>query len=235
MKIAIFSSDKKINTIIKKAISEYSLRKMMTIDIRIFTELNSFLSSACEFDLMFVDDGLSGRTTIETSRIIRARHPSGAIVLISNDTEKVYDAFLVKAFRFLVKPIEESSVTECLDAYRKENYSYKMVVAKVQGVFRTFSTEEIIYIEADGKITTVYCDSTGIVTTTPYNQITQQLPEEYFILPHRSFAVNMMHIREFDQANITLDNNVVIPLSRRRKMDFYIKFNEFTRSHNFLN
>lgn len=235
MKIAIFSSDKKINTIIKKAISEYSLRKMMTIDIRIFTELNSFLSSACEFDLMFVDDGLSGRTTIETSRIIRARHPSGAIVLISNDTEKVYDAFLVKAFRFLVKPIEESSVTECLDAYRKENYSYKMVVAKVQGVFRTFSTEEIIYIEADGKVTTVYCDSTGIVTTTPYNQITQQLPEEYFILPHRSFAVNMMHIREFDQANITLDNNVVIPLSRRRKMDFYIKFNEFTRSHNFLN
>lgn len=235
MKIAIFSSDKKINTITKKAISEYSLRKMMTIDIRIFTELNSFLSSACEFDLMFVDDGLSGRTTIETSRIIRARHPSGAIVLISNDTEKVYDAFLVKAFRFLVKPIEESSVTECLDAYRKENYSYKMVVAKVQGVFRTFSTEEIIYIEADGKITTVYCDSTGIVTTTPYNQITQQLPEEYFILPHRSFAVNMMHIREFDQANITLDNNVVIPLSRRRKMDFYIKFNEFTRSHNFLN
>lgn len=235
MKIAIFSSDKKINTIIKKAVSEYSLRKMMTLDIRIFTELNSFLSSACEFDLMFVDDGLSGRTTIETSRIIRARHPSGAIVLISNDTEKVYDAFLVKAFRFLVKPIEESSVTECLDAYRKENYSYKMVVAKVQGVFRTFSTEEIIYIEADGKITTVYCDSTGIVTTTPYNQITQQLPEEYFILPHRSFAVNMMHIREFDQANITLDNNVVIPLSRRRKMDFYIKFNEFTRSHNFLN
>lgn len=235
MKIAIFSSEKKINTIIRRAASEYSLRKMMVLDIRTFTELRTFLNDVFEFDLIFVDDGFEGRTTIETAKIIRARHPSGAVVVISDDTEKVYDAFLVKAFRFLVKPIEESSVTECLDAYRKENYSYKMVVAKVQGVFRTFSTEEIIYIEADGKITTIYCDTSGIVTTTPYIQISQQLPEEYFITPHRSFAVNMMHIREFDQNQLILDNNVAIPLSRRRKMDFFIKFNEFTRSHHFLN
>lgn len=235
MKIAIFSSEKKIDSTIRRAASEYSLRKMMTLEIKTFSELNSFLNSVYEFDLIFVDDGFEGRTTIETSRIIRARHPSGAVVVISDDTEKVYDAFLVKAFRFLVKPVEESSITECLEAYRRENYSYKMVVAKVNGVFRTFSTEEIIYIEADGKITIIYCDSSGITTTTPYIQISQQLPEEYFIMPHRSFAVNMMHIREFDQNQITLDNNVTIPLSRRRKMDFYIKFNEFTRSHNFLN
>ena len=201
-------------------------------------------------NLVIIDDSIVRGTTLKESilRILDRLHPKKIVVVSSAPQIRYPDYYGIDmarleefcVFRAAIQLLKERKMEDLIEQTYE---ACKAELAKpkeeqinpVRSIYKPFSTEEIIYIEADGKITTIYCDTSGIVTTTPYIQISQQLPEEYFITPHRSFAVNMMHIREFDQNQLILDNNVAIPLSRRRKMDFFIKFNEFTRSHNFLN
>ena len=233
MRAAILSNDENLISLLKNYTDEYAIRKFIIIETSVFRNLKMFLNSHMEFDIIIVDNFPGKRSSTETAKLVRVKHPYSALILLSSNPDNVYEAFAVKAHRFFLKPISKDMICEAIEAFRKDQCSYKFIVAKIGNSFRAFSTGEIMYIAAEGKSTMIYTKREALQTSTPYHQILSQLPEEYFFKCHRSFTVNMGHIREFSFEYIYLTDNTVLPLSRRRKMDFCIKFNEFVKSHTF--
>ncbi|MBR5991584.1 MAG: LytTR family transcriptional regulator, partial [Clostridia bacterium] len=86
----------------------------------------------------------------------------------------------------------------------------------------TITTGEIIYVVSLNRETAVVTKSGVIPTTVPLFQITAQLPEEYFFTCHRSYTVNMMHIRKVASGlgSMKMSNSDIVPISRRRKKEF---------------
>ncbi len=231
MKIAILSTEKKTLNPLYKAVADYSLKKLFVSRIEVFTDVNKFLNSSEDFDILFIDDSSRVQNVLNLIRQIRNEKPMLTIVLISDNRESVYDAFPLKVYRFILKPFSDIAITEALDSYRRDCLATRSIIVKVDKKYITYLLRDIYYIDADNRNGRINTRSETIQTGTYFPSIEEQLPSEFFFTCHRSISVNMMYVREFSAQQIILQNGVILPLSKRRKMDFFLAYNDFVKGH----
>lgn len=234
MKIGILSTDRPMTQSLCKTVEAYRQRKFIDIDAVVFSSIGEYFSSGQDCDVYIINDNFDRHSSLETARLVRTKDAKTALVLIAKNPDKVYDAFKVKAHRFLVQPVTESMLFEALDAFRKDQFTARGIILKVEALYCTFHAEEVLYLEANGKQSCLHTRSKTVQATTPFSQVSLQLPGEYYYPVHRSFIVNMCHVRAFDPEHLLLDNGDSVPLSRRRKVDFFIQYSKFVSGHNFL-
>jgi two-component system LytT family response regulator len=77
---------------------------------------------------------------------------------------------------------------------------------------------EIIYLKSDSNYTYVYMENGKhqFLSKTLKN-LEACLPESIFLRIHQSYVVNTMYIRTLNQNYITLTNDKILPVSRRKK------------------
>ncbi|NLL63631.1 MAG: response regulator transcription factor [Ruminococcaceae bacterium] len=213
-------------------LSDYSIKNLIHIDITLIKRLKSFHDAYFnkDFDILLIDDN-ERMSSVEIARQLREIYKAGSLILISQNIRNACEAFTVNAFRFLPKPIDKEDLFSALDAYRKEEFSFKRLIIKVANGFMSFPINEIVYIEVSGKTAFVHTFNNVIESPTPLKQIVEQLPEEFFFLTHRSFVVNFMYIRSFSALDVTMINGDSVQLSRRRKIDFFVAYTNFAKSH----
>ena len=88
---------------------------------------------------------------------------------------------------------------------------------------------EILYIEAQSPYL-------NIVTTDPQKEIcirrslsdiVNEMDKSLFIQCHRSYIVNIMHIRAIVRTQVVLSDNTMLPLSKRHMTDIYKAFDDY--------
>lgn len=172
-----------------------------------------------EVDLFFIDIQFPGELNgIDLARKIRETHHDVTIVFCTNYGEYVYEGYTVNALRFLKKPIVEDDVFFCC------NYVYNRLTIRNSNSLTIFSSgkryalryAEIRFLEI--KAHNLYLSTT--IRSTPFKINTQlsdimaELPKNLFVLCHRSYAVNVAHIRMITRTECQLLNNESIPISR---------------------
>lgn len=233
MKVFILSHDAKTIRFLKNTILTYSQQKYVEIDVSVFQNMREYLLCYETPELIFIDDNFDMKSSIETAKLVRSKDAKAAAVLLSSSAERVFEAFSVRAHRFLMKPITQSDIFDAIDAFRKELLTYRIIIVKIDDAFRIFRSEEIFALIADGKHTKIMTREEVVDVVTTFTQIESQLPEEYFYKCHRAYVVNMQHIARFDQEQIELENHASVPVSRRRKLDFFLRYSEFVKGHTF--
>lgn len=233
MNIFILSSDDKTIRFLKQALGTYEKHKYFQITITVYRSVKTYFTATEKPDMFFIDDGLEHRTCVETARLVRSRDSKASVVLLSNNSERVFDAFPVKPHRYFLKPLTQSEVFEALDAYRKDFITYRIIIVKIDDTFRVFSSEEIIAVVGEGSKTNLMTKTETLELQTPFSQVESQLPEEYFYKPHRAYIINMKHIANFTPEELVMVNKAAIPISRRKKLDFFVRYSEFVKGHTF--
>lgn len=233
MNICVLSTDERSINTISKVVSDYSLRKLFDVNLKIFKSLNNFLNSPTIFDILFVDDCSQRFTSFLLAKQIRAIKPRLPIVILSSNFNDVSEAFKIRAYRFLIKPFSEDKIIEALNSCRRDMLSSNHLIIKIDSKFCSFALDEIYYIRTEQKVSTVSTLNGMVKTFTSFPKIYEQIPSEFFFVCHRCIAVNMRFIREFTATEIILMNGEKLPLSKRRKMDFYMAYNDFIKSHTF--
>lgn len=233
MIIYLLSNDPRTIRFINRVVSAYGEQKYLEVETRVFRSMKDYLMNYEDPDVIIVDDNFEMRPSVENGKVARAKDGKAALILLSINAERVFDAFDIKAHRFLMKPLTQKDVFDALDAYRKDLFSYRIIIVKVEEGFRVFSSEEIFAVVAVGKKAQILTREEQVDTVTNYMQVESQLPEEYFYKCHRSYIVNMKHIAVFDTETVTLTNDAVVPISRRKKTDFFLRYSEFVKGHTF--
>ncbi len=233
MNIYILSSDPRTARFLTRVVTTYGQQKYVEIETRVFRHMKDYLMSFEDADVIFIDDNFEMRPSVENGKIVRTKDAKAALILLSVNAERVFDAFGIKAHRFLMKPITQADVFDALDSYRKDLFSYRIIIVKVESGFQVFSSEEILAVTALGKRAQIMTMTDRIDTLTGYMQVETQLPEEYFYKCHRSYIVNMKHIATIEAEEMVLVNDAVIPVSRRKKTDFLLRYSEFVKGHTF--
>lgn len=231
MKIGIISTEKKTVSALYKVITNYSMKKLFVSQIDIFSDANKFLKSPDDFDILFLDDTPKIQNILNAAKEIRTLKPSLTIILLSTNRDYVYEAFPLKIYRFIIKPFSEAIIYEALDAYRRDRLANGYIIVRVGKKYTTFFIQDIFYIDGYNRNCTIHTRNDAIATNTYFPSIEEQLPKEFFFTCYRSISVNMMYVREFSATQIVLHNGVTLPLSKRRKMDFYVVYNEFVKGH----
>lgn len=233
MKIYILSNEPKTVRFLTGAIKTYGEQKYVEVETKVFRRMRDYLQEFDKPDLIVIDDNFEMKPSVENARVVRTRDGKAAIVLLSSNPERVFEAFSVRAHRFLTKPVTQSDIFDALDAYRKELFADRVIIVKVENAFRVFTSEDIYAVIADVNHTTIMTKNEMVETLTKFIRIETQLPEEYFYKCHRSYIVNMKHVAKFTSEQIEMTNHAIIPISRRKRLDFHLTYSAFVKGHTF--
>ena len=181
----------------------------------------------------FLDILMTGLNGIELARQIRNFDSTADIIFLSSSTEYALESYEVKAFNYLLKPLNEEKILLTLkDIYRKKDRKpLKSLQVKENGITKLIPHNSICYIESRrNKLFIFLHTNEHIETYCTMNEMEALLSHEpSFIRVHRSFLINMYHIREFSTNKIRLQNLYYVPISKNyqaRTKDAYFEFTQ---------
>lgn len=206
LKVAVCDDEKIFHREISGLVRRYMRARNIEIYTDFYENVEELLCSQKKYDIIFLDYQMEGINGIETAEKLRKTNLDSIIIFISAYPAVALDAYEVKTFRFLVKPIDESKFFKALDDYIKSiDYDDLLLLHTHDGDYK-IKLSEIIYLEADGKYTTVRTKDKTLRIHINLKQLEIKLPTSNFIRCSKSYVVGFSHISNHNSTEIFFDN-----------------------------
>lgn len=230
LRIAVCEDEK----VIRESIAEKICIRYPKAQIEQYEMGEQLLREVEGVDIVFLDIHLEDMNGLEVAKRIREKNHHISIIFITAYEQYVYDAFDVRAFQFLVKPIDsvkfykvlQSAVDNIQIKDRKEEpftilkkghstykiYHHQIYYAEVLGRKIKLHTVEGIH-EFNGKLA-------GLEESLGLN----------FFRIHRSYLVNLDYISSYDATKVTLDQGQQLVIAQKKYADFVQAYLQFIKS-----
>lgn len=200
--------------------------------IDIFYSGRELLELPKVYDIIFLDIEMPEEDGMEIAKNLRMQNYKSYIIFLTSHTEYMPEAFKVKAFRFLQKPINIDNLNEALADAQKELANRKKIVFDNFGIEMLVDVQDILYIRADGKSTVLHLENQQIETGKSLKYWTQKFEDYDFCQIHKSYVVSMGHVRQVLPEGVMLkETGEIIPLSRRRYSMVKDAFYQYIEEH----
>ena len=183
-------------------------------------ELLSQIDATGGFDLYVLDILRPELSGIDTGRRLRELGQGGEIVYLTSSNDFAADSYDVRAFFYLLKPVEEKKLFQVLDrAVEKLNrrQNSAVVIATADGPRRVL-LERIQYVERVGRCMRYFCTDGTVDSQTIRVSFREMaaplLADRRFYLCGASFVLNFQHVTGVDGQAALLDNGQTVVLPR---------------------
>ena len=181
------------------------------------------------YDAIFLDMEMKGLNGIDTANQIRAWDKHVVIVFVTNHTKYMQQSFECQPFRFLIKPMSfdqfKTVFSEVSKKIGQERTTF--VFSEKRKTIRLFC-EDILYFESQGHWTILHHKDGTYKICKPISYIYEEIDKTLFSKTHKSFIVNLGHIKEIHERDMILYNgDVSVPISRTYKKDLMSDFMNF--------
>jgi two-component system LytT family response regulator len=188
-------------------------------------------------DLVFLDIAMPGYSGFELLDFFDEQHLNFKIIFVTAYSEHSLRAFETSAVDYILKPVHLEHITRALKKISsdeqindnkqyqvlKENFSShpekKIVLQTAETIF-VVKMEDIIYMQAEGSYTRFYTTSHGVLTNTKklidFEYLENSGP---FFRTHRSYIVNLNHIKKVDKKEfiLVMNNDAEVYLAQDKK------------------
>lgn len=167
-----------------------------------------------DFDLLLLDVEMPGMNGIELAKKVRLESAAVQIIFITGYYEYFGDGFDVSALHYLLKPVDGQKLCPVLDRAVNNlvGRQRSVLVAHGEGSVKV-ALKDIIYIEAENVYVAVHTVGEVYRMRMALGRFARQLDETFFKV-HRSFIVNLSHVRAITRTEVTMANGDRVPLSR---------------------
>lgn len=218
IKAAICDDEKFFVGELHKSVAEFFSGKNIDVSITDFESGSALAEQACEFDLIFLDVCMSELDGFEAAEIMRKNGFSGRLIFVTIMKEDMHRAFEFEAFDYLVKPLSKAALKRTLERFLNSiRVDEKTIMITRKNERSVIKLKDILYCEIINRKIGIHLSSGEIIEY--YDKISElenKLGGDFF-KSHRSYLVNLKHIKRYGKDGITLDNSEIIPLSRSRK------------------
>ncbi len=192
-------------------------------------------------DIVFLDISLAGKSSIDILKLLPPLESE--VIFITAYAEYALDAFSFSATGYIVKPIGDKELTQAVDKAieRVQNkklskLSTNMPLAKANKIgipnnngIDYIEANDILYFESSSRYTKVKTKNSEMLTSFSIGKFKEAVKEFHFFQVHRSYIVNLNHVRRYHvSGEIEMVNNIQIPVSRNLREDFLRLFNTVT-------
>ncbi len=186
-----------------------------------FNTGEDLISLTDNFDIYFLDIKMDKLTGIEVAKKIRLINEQAVIVFITGLKDYVFDAFDVRAFHYILKPIDENKLKDVLySALLQFDKKDKFIIAKTISQATKIFIKDIMYIESQHRKLKIHTKNNIIEYYHKISDIEKELYGYNFFRCHKSYIVNLKYVESYDNIFITLINSEKIYVSKYRLDDF---------------
>ncbi len=188
-------------------------------------------------DIIFLDIEMPGINGLQIAEKIANKTD---IVFITAHQQYSIEAIRLTAFDYLLKPIDETDLKNCVDRYiekqikakpnnlKSNNTNFdKIALPSAEGIhFMAINT--IIYVEAESNYSIFhFIDRKKMIISKTLKQVEQALEMYSFFRAHKSNLLNLNYIQKYikgEGGTIVMKDGSEIELSRNKKSDFLMLF-----------
>lgn len=195
------------------------------IELLEFNSGEELLESALEgVDIYFLDIQMLQLTGMDVAKIIRETNDTSEIIFITSIVDYIQEGYKVRAYRYLLKPIDFESLNEnilsCISDIIKKRENFMLIENK--GIINKILINSIMYIEVRKKVLTIHTTDVIYNTNNSMDKIELELEKYNFFRCHKSYLINMEYIQLICKNTVVI-NNEDIPVSKYRMSDLKTK------------
>ena len=183
-------------------------------------------------DILFIDikmPKLNGFEFVE--KVVGS---SISVIFTTSYSDYAVKAFKVAAFGYLLKPISQKELNANLERWisEKGDTSIKLTQTGKLAITSRESTEvinvaDITYCKSDNTYTQLFLQNKKtLVICKTMKSVANTLSDHGFVRVHQSYLVNTENITKYTKNELTLNDSIVIPVSKNYTSDldkFFIK------------
>lgn len=224
--IAVCDDEKIICDRIISLVTE--IRPDVKIDIYLSGE--KLLESKKKYDIILLDIEMPGINGMAVADELRKMGDRVYIIFLTSHSEFMPEAFKVKAFRFLKKPVDKTELAEAISQSEKEILNNEKIIIEEKGHTRLIGLRDLVCIEAFGDGAFLYTTDEVIESSRSLKYWLTRLGSEHFFQVHKSYAVSMAHVINIENGCVYLHNmKDSVPVSRRNIARFRKEFYEYVK------
>lgn len=225
MKIAICDDETQFIDTTCTLLEQWANKHNISLILYRFTNGDDLIAAhrAQCMDLIFLDVLMPLLNGMETARELRNEQQDVPIIFLTSSREFAVDSYEVKAFHYLLKPIDASRLFSVLDGFLKTFANAKETFTAQTSVgFCKITLDDVDYLEAQNKQVFVYfSNDTTIKIRELFSRCEKIFTiEKGFFKCHRSYIVNLNHVEQFSKTLIYTKNGTTIPISRNNYTAF---------------
>lgn len=225
LRLAVCDDEEYICNKLEKYIYQYCESKIIKAEVDIFYNGESFinfLNNDNDYHIIFLDIELKNCNGIDVSEHIRNNLNNETVQIVYVSGKAGYDRqlFSYRPFHFIDKPFDFPKIANVIDKYLR-------IYGNTNNIFHykighdTFwiKLEDIIYFKSiDRKVMIKTLDEEDSFYGA-LEKVQEQLKNNGFLSPHKSYLVNYRFIRSFRSDFIILINNEEIPVSKSKRKE----------------
>lgn len=231
--VAIIDDEKIQVELLKKYVKNWAQEKNIKVITGDFYSAESFdfsFSMDKKYDILLLDIQMPGQSGIELAKKIRKEDDMVNIIFITAITDYIQVGYDVSAINYLVKPIKEKKLYECLDrAILKIPKEEKTILINADGETYRIKQSDIIYIEAFAHSIDINTVNGKYTARKSIGEVQKELSNDLFVRCHRSYIVSLKYIKRIGSSELELDNGDVIPVSRKQYLNTNMAFIRYFR------
>lgn len=220
---------------IEKHLIFYFNDNKIPLNIFKFSTTDELLKSDIIFDIAFLDVELGTENGIEAGKQLRLRNERLIIFVVTAHNRYLDDAFDLKAFRFLPKPIQAQRLYSALDsAIELLNNTFITFIESRTNKRIKIAVREIICVEISNRKTKITTENGVYLSNEKISHWRDVLSASYFASPHSSFIVNMNYSAEYKRTELKLkykENEYLIPIAAKNQSEFRKTYFNFQSRH----
>lgn len=233
MKFAICDDENIELELLSKYITKWCYDRKEICEIHTFISSENFLFSyedKNDYDLLLLDIQMKDMNGVELAKKLRAKNDEIPIIFITGISDYVFSGYEVNALFYLMKPVKEDILKECLDkAYQKIQTAPQCLICEEKGTFSKVRISDILYIESAGHDSIIYSKSMEYKSRTGIQKLSEELSSFGFYRTHRSYLVNISKIERIGKTELVVDSGDKIPIARGKWESLNQAFLEYYR------
>lgn len=232
MKAAICDDEK----IFRDDLIKYLQQMDPELEFHEFTNGKELIRSKMQFDIIFLDIEMPELDGMETAAKLRKLSVGSLIIFLTSHIERVQEAFKVRAFRFLTKPVQPQPLMEALRDAKAEIEQEEKVVINQKGRIYELKLTDIVYIEAYGDGTYIYDNRDNVYEcSVQLKEWNNRLEGCGFYKIHKSYIISMRYVNRIVENQLTLEGVPAdFTISRRNASAFKEAYLEFVKTNSRL-
>ncbi|MDR7002238.1 LytTR family DNA-binding domain-containing protein [Neobacillus niacini] len=155
-------------------------------------------------DLMFLDIKLPDLTGLQVAELINELDVTVQIVFLTAYDHFAIEAFKLRAFHYLLKPYDLEDLLKVFDTYSdalKESqlnttHSKNKLAIETENGITYLVPQEIYFIEKQGREVIIHTKTKTMKALFTLNELFEKLERFSFFRTHKSYLVNLEHIKE---------------------------------------
>lgn len=204
---------------VAQIIDAFSKERKIPVRYQLFTDAEEMLRAASvqRFSHYLLDVIMPAMDGITAAQELRAMDTEAKVIFLTTSKEFAYQSYRVKAYDYLLKPIESQQLFDVLEQLQKleDAEETSLFIPKGRGFLR-ISPSRLAYLEVSRKKLYFHMTNAQIQqamgTLTEFEQELLSRPD--FVKIHRSYIVNLNQIQSLSSDGCIMLGRQNLPISR---------------------